>query len=264
MMKELKFALYAIKKNIESNAELRTSFLMNIFGMAINNIAFVLLWVYFVKSVGIIGGWTTYDIIGLNGFSALSYGIIFSVCMGIRKIPEYVSSGSFDRFMLSPKNILLRIATSTFSPSAIGDIIFGIICLSVYGFFVHISILQIIFVIILLIFSSIVFLSLTIIIYTLSFYFIDAINITDGMFQFFFTPTLFHGGAFQGFMRFFFTFIIPSLLISAIPIETIKSVSFIHLFAIGVLSLIWLFISIKIFKHAIKKYESSNFMTFGD
>ena len=49
-MKELKFAFYTIKKNIKNSAELRTSFLMNIFGMAINNIAFVFLWIYFVRS----------------------------------------------------------------------------------------------------------------------------------------------------------------------------------------------------------------------
>ena len=64
MMKELKFALYAIKKNIQSSAELRTSFLMNIVGMSINNTAFIILWGFFVKSVGVIGGWTVADIIG--------------------------------------------------------------------------------------------------------------------------------------------------------------------------------------------------------
>jgi len=264
MMKELKFAFYAIKKNMQSNAELRTSFLMNIFGMAINNLAFVFLWIYFVKSVGIIGGWTTYDIIGLNGFAALSYGIVLSMCMGIRKLPEYVSSGSFDRFMLSPKNILIRVATSAFSSSAVGDIIFGIICLIVCGLFVHVSVIQIIFIILLVIFASVVFLALSIIVYTLSFFFVDAMNITDGMFQFFFTPTLFHGGAFQGVLRFIFTFIVPSLLVAALPIETIKSVSFLHLFGIGILSFVWLFVSIKVFNRAIKRYESSNFMTFGN
>ena len=83
-MKELKFAIYAVKKNIQSSAELRTSFLMNIVGMGINNLAFIILWVFFVQSVGIIGGWTTADIIGLQGFVGLGFGIVFSVGSGIR------------------------------------------------------------------------------------------------------------------------------------------------------------------------------------
>jgi len=263
MMKELLFVFYTIKKNIKNSAELRTSFLMNIFGMAINNIAFVFLWVYFVKSVGIIGGWTTYDIIGLNGFAALTYGIIFSVFMGIRKLPDYISSGSFDRFMLSPKSIIMRVATSAFSPSAVGDIIFGIICLSVYGFLIHISMIQIIFIILLILFAAIIFFSLATIIYSLGFYITDTSEISDGAFQLFFTPTLFHGGAFQGVIRFIFTFVIPSLLIAAIPTETVKNISFGTLLMTGLLSFFWLFISIKLFNHAVKKYESSNLMNFG-
>ncbi|HAE36585.1 MAG: hypothetical protein UR85_C0004G0077 [Candidatus Nomurabacteria bacterium GW2011_GWF2_35_66] len=264
MMKEIKFALYAIKKNIQSSRELRTSFLMNVIGMAINNIAFVFLWVYFVKSVGVIGGWTTYDIIGLNGFTALSYGIIVSIFMGTKKIPEYVTTGSFDRFMLSPKNLILRVATSAFSPSAIGDAIFGIICLSVYGFLIHITIVQIIFVVLLIIFGAIIFFSMSLIINGLSFYFVDASSFTDSVFQLFMTPTLFHGGAFHGVTRFIFTFIIPSLLIAAIPTETVKNLSFHNLIYIGVGSFIWLYIAIRLFKNSVRRYESSNFMTFGN
>lgn len=264
MKKELKFVFYAIKKNIQSNAELRTSFLINIFGMAINNIAFVFLWIYFVKSVGVIGGWTEYDIIGLNGFTALTYGIIVSIFMGIRKIPEYVTSGSFDRFMLSPKNLIMRIATSAFNSSAIGDFLFGIICLSIYGFFVHISIIQIFFIFILVISGSVVFFSLALMINALSFYFIDSSSFTESVFQLFFTPTLFHGGAFHGAMRFIFTFIIPSLLIAAIPTETVKSLSLVSLCLVLFLSFLWLFLAIKIFNRSIRKYESSNFMTFGN
>jgi len=48
MNKEIKFALYAIKKNIQNSVELRGSFFMNVFGMAVNNLAFIFLWVYFV------------------------------------------------------------------------------------------------------------------------------------------------------------------------------------------------------------------------
>jgi len=113
MNKDIRFAIYAIKKNIQNSAELRSSFLMNIVGMVINNTSFILLWIFFVKSVGEIGGWTAADIVALQGFSAISFGIIFSAFAGIRRLPDSVSSGAFDRFMLSPKNLLIRVATSS-------------------------------------------------------------------------------------------------------------------------------------------------------
>lgn len=264
MLKELYFALYAIKKNIQSSAELRTSFLTNIIGMAINNVAFILIWIFFIQSVGVINGWTSIDIIGLQGFVALGFGIIFSVGMGIRNIPSYVSSGSFDCFLLSPKNLLLRIATSTFGVSAIGDMVFGIVCLVIYAVLLDITLTQLIFILILVVFSTTIFLAISIIVYSASFLFVDSGNVVSGLFELFLAPALFHGGSFQGVMRFIFTFIIPSLLIGSLPVEIIRNLSFDKLILVGILSLFWLTISIILFNKGVRKYESSNFMTFGN
>jgi ABC-2 type transport system permease protein len=264
MLKEIKFAFYAIKKNIQSSAELRTSFLMNVFGMMINNTAFIILWVYFIKSVGIVGGWTPADIVGLQGFLALSYGIIFSFGNGIRKLPEYVSSGGFDRFMLSPKNLLVRIATASFNASAIGDMAFGVICLVIYAFLIHVTFYQIMIILLLFILSTTIFLAFSIIIFSSSFFFTDSSVVSSGLFELFLTPSLFHGGAFQGAMRFVFTFILPSLLVGTLPVEAVKDMSLFKLFIIGIFAIVWMVISIKIFNKAVKKYESSNFMTFGN
>lgn len=264
MIKELRFALYAIKKNIQSSAELRTSFLMNIFGMAVNNTAFIILWGFFVKSVGVIGGWTVADIIGLQGFVALCFGIVFSAGAGIRKLADYTASGAFDRFMLSPKNLLVRIATSSFGVSALGDIVFGIVCLGIYAFLIHATIYQILLIALLVLISTIVFLAAAIAIYSMSFFFTDASSVTGSLFELFLTPSLFHGGAFQGVMRFIFTFAIPSLLIGALPVEIVRNISFGKLLLVGVLAVFWFIVSVSIFNRAIKKYESSNFMTFGN
>ena len=264
MMKEIYFALYAIKKNIQSSAELRTSFLMNILGMSINNISFIILWGFFMKSVGVIGGWTVADIIGLQGFVNLCFGIVFSVGDGIRKLADYTASGAFDRFMLSPKNLLVRIATSSFGVSPLGDIVFGIVCLGIYTFLIQATISQILLIAFLVIISTIVFLAATIAIYSASFFFTDASSVTESLFELFFTPSIFHGGAFQGAMRFIFTFIIPSLLIGTLPVEIVRDISLGKLLLVSLLAIFWFVISINIFNRAVKKYESSNFMTFGN
>ena len=56
MKKEITFMLYSIRKNFESSTELRTSFLINMFGMIINNISFVLIWVFLVIWIGCTAG----------------------------------------------------------------------------------------------------------------------------------------------------------------------------------------------------------------
>ncbi len=263
MFNELRFAFYAIKKNIASSAELRTSFLMNVIGMTINNTAFILLWIFFVHSVGIINGWTAADIVGLQGFAALAYGAVLSVAMGIRKLPEYVSSGVFDRFLLSPKNVLIRLATSAFSPSAVGDVIFGIVCLGIYATLLHATYGQMVLGLFLAMISILVFLSCAVIAFSVSFYFMDAQNVAHGIFEIFFTPALFHGGAFQGIMRFVYTFLIPALLIGTLPVEIVRDTSLSQFSLVAGLSVGWFILAVWIFNRAVRKYESANFMTFG-
>lgn len=263
MNKELRFALYAVKKNIQSSAELRTSFLMNIAGMFINNTAFILLWSFFVQSVGVIGGWRTIDIVGLQGFNALAFGIVMSVAVGIRKLPDYAASGAFDRFMLSPKNLLLRVATSAFNSSAFGDIVFGVACLGFYAVMLPAAPIQAAALALLVVLTTAVFLAISITVYSLSFFFIDAKSVSEGLFEMFLTPSMFHGGAFQGAMRFIFTFIIPSLVIGTLPVEAVRDLSLWKLGIVTVLAFAWLLLSIKIFNKAVRRYESSNFMTFG-
>ncbi|PIP71451.1 MAG: hypothetical protein COW89_11890, partial [Nitrospinae bacterium CG22_combo_CG10-13_8_21_14_all_47_10] len=129
----------------------------------------------------------------------------------------------FDRFLLSPKNLLVRIATSSFDVSALGDIVFGIVCLGIYAFLIHTSIYQILLIALLVIISTVVFLAAAIAIYSTSFFFMDASSVTGSLFELFLTPSLFHGGAFQGITRFIFTFIIPSLLIGTLPVEIVRN-----------------------------------------
>ncbi|MCU0667309.1 MAG: ABC-2 family transporter protein [Patescibacteria group bacterium] len=262
MLKELNFAIYAIKKNIQSSAELRSSFVTNVIGMAINNTAFIIIWVFFVKSVGVINGWTAVDIIGLLGFGALSYGIVFSLGAGIRKLPDYIAGGGFDRFMLSPKNLLIRLGTSAFNASAIGDIIFGFCCLVIYGILSQLNIQQVIMITLLVIVSITVFIAAAIFAYSTSFLFVDGNAASSSIFELFMTPTLFNGGAFQGATRFVFTFIIPSLAVGALPVEIIKNMSISQFFVLCIVAIIWLLLSLKFFNWGVKKYESTNFMTF--
>ncbi|MBM3257498.1 MAG: hypothetical protein FJY98_04240 [Candidatus Liptonbacteria bacterium] len=263
VIREIRFAWYATIKNIQSSAELRASFLMNVVGMAINNTSFTLLWILFTQSVGNINGWAPKDIVGLVGFGTLCFGLVFSIGDGIRKLPEYVSSGSFDRFMLSPKNLLLRIATSSFNASTLGDVVFGIICLTLYGFLTDASGLQIALMFLLIIFTTLTFLGVAIAANSLSFLFVDARAVVEGTFDLFLTTSLFHGGAFQGFLRFFFILIIPALLVGTLPVEILKELSWIKLILTGALSMGWFILSIKIFEKGVRKYESANFITFG-
>ena len=263
MRQELRFAAYAIRQNLRSQAEYRTSFLLNIVGMAINNTAFVLLWMYFARVSGNMGGWHPIDMIGMLAFSTFSFGIAFSIGDGLRRLPGRIADGIMDQYLLSPKNIIVRVATASFNTSAIGDLIFGLICFTIYFILISASLDQIIVALSLTLIATIFWFSVLILIGAISFYFTDATNVSNSLMELILTPSIFYGGAFQGAIRVIFTFIIPALIIGTLPLETIKNMTFRSGLIIITITLIWFIFSIFIFYRALRRYESANLMTFG-
>lgn len=262
-MESIKLALLNIKKNIKNEKELKSSFIISVVGMMLNNISFLVLWYYFGKIVGELNGWKPMDIFGLYGFSCTSFGIVASLFYGLFEIPNYISTGNFDKYLLTPKNILLKVSTSKISTSAFGDLLFGITCFIIFSVYSKISLIQLMLAIFLIIISSIVFYAFSLICMSISFYLMDGYNVSQGLYGMFVSNSIYHGGAYTGVLRIVFTFVMPSLLLGAIPVEIIKNISLKSIIMIVLLAICWLIFSIGFFYKSLKKYESNNLYGFG-
>jgi len=262
-MKNIKLALINIKKNFQNAKELKSAFITSVIGMCINNISFVVLWYYFGKMMGNLNGWEPFDIIGSYGFSSTSFGLVCAFFYGIFNIPMYISTGNFDKYLITPKNTLVKVATSGIQTSALGDLLFGLICFIWYAIGTNFSILELLSSILLVIISSLVFLAFSLICMTISFYLMDGENVSMGLYGMFVSASLYHGGAFTGILRVIFVFIVPSLLLGALPVELIKDMSLIKIGVIVLITSGWLLLAICFFNKSLKKYESNNFFGFG-
>ena len=263
-MNNIKIALLNIKKNFKNAKELKSAFITSIIGMCLNNSAFIVLWYYFGKMVGNINGWEPIDILYLYGFSTTSYGIICSLLYGIFNLPTYIATGTFDRYLTTPKNTLMKVSTSAISTSALGDLLFGILCFIIYIYIAKVSMIQILLSLFFMIITSLVFYSFALLCMSISFYLMDGSNISEGLYGLFLSSSLYHGGAFTGILKAIFVFIIPALLLGAIPVEIIKNMDIIKIIGVIILSIIWFIISITFFYKSLKKYESNNFFGFGN
>ena len=262
-MGSIKLALLNIKKNIKNEKELKSSFIISVVGMMLNNISFLVLWYYFGKTVGVLNGWKPMDIFGLYGFSCTSFGIVASLFYGLFEIPNYISTGNFDKYLLTPKNILLKVSTSKISTSAFGDLLFGITCFIIFSVYSKISLIQLMLAIFLIIISSIVFYAFSLVCMSISFYLMDGYNVSQGLYGMFVSNSIYHGGAYTGVLRIIFTIVMPSLLLGAIPVEIIKNVSLKSIIMIVLLTIFWFVISIRFFYRSLKKYESNSLYGFG-
>ena len=263
-MGSLKLALLNIKKNFKNEKELKSSFIISVIGMTINNMAFLILWYYFGKTIGELNGWAPMDVFGLYGFSTTTYGIICSVFYGIFNIPNYISTGNFDKYLLTPKNILLKVSTSKISTSAFGDLLFGVVCFIIFAFWSKLTLIQLLLSILLIIIASIIFYSFSLICMSVSFYLMDGHNVSQGLYNVFLSNSLYHGGAFTGLLRVIFTFVVPSLLLGAIPVEIVKNISLTNLLMIILLTVFWFILAVAFFYKSLKKYESNNLFGFGN
>ena len=262
-MKSLKLAFLNIRKNIKNAKELKSAFIISIVGMMLNNVAFLFLWYYFGKTVGELNGWKAEDIFGLYAFTTVSYGIVSGFLNGIFSIPTYISTATLDNYLLTPKNILLKIATSRVSTSAFGDLLYGIICFIIFIILRNLSITQILFSILLMILVTVIFYAFCIICMSISFYVMDGQNVSSGFYNMFLSNSLYHGGAFTGILRFVFTFIMPSLLLGAVPVELVNNFTVDKLLIMIIFSIFWLVVAILFFNKSLKKYESNNLFGFG-
>ncbi len=262
-MRSLKLAVVNIKKNFLNARELKSAFIISVIGMILNNFSFTLLWLYFGNSVGVLNGFSPMDIFGIYAINTTAYGLVHSFMYGLFNIPSYISSGNFDKFLITPKNTLIKVVTSDISTSAFGDLLFGVICFVIFLLSTKLSMIGILLMILFTILAAVIFFSFSLICMSISFYLMDGENISNGLYSMFVGSSLYHGGAFTGVLKAIFIFIIPSLLLGAVPLEIVLNYSFYKVLLLIGLTLFWLVFSIYFFYKSLRKYESNNFFGFG-
>ncbi len=255
---ELRVAAAYIRCNIASAAELRISFAMQIVGMMVNNITFVLLWWLFFGAFGTINGWNIQETIALQGFVALAFGIVFSFFSGADELPSAIYTGAFDSVLLTPRNLYARIFTLTTRVSAIGDIFFGILLLGVYWFFSHPSAGQILALGTLILPAALIMMNFLLATACIGFFIHDATEIAKFSFESVLGPSLYPAGMFQGFMRFFFIFVLPALAIGGIPVEAVQGWSVVKIAVVWLVAALWTAIAVWVLRKGVRRYESGN------
>lgn len=247
-----------LKKNLEGAMELRTGFLLQVCGMMLNNIAFLVGWMFFFKIFGTINHWSIPETIGLQGMVALVYGIGFTFGSGMTELSDYVHQGVFDQFLLSPRNLYLRILSSKLRVSAIGDCFFGLILLIIYTIQASLSLGQIMMLLLFIPPTILLFCNISLLTSLLAFFVPDSSILSRNLFEAFFAPSMYPASLYQGVVRTVFLYIIPSLMIGGLPVEAIRDHRASLLgFSWGI-SLVWMLLTLVLLRRAIRRYESGN------
>ena len=255
---EMRIAYYLIKSNVLNEMELRSAFIIQTIGMFLNDFAFVIVWIFFFRTFGSINRWSVNETIALQGFVAFVFGLCFAFGSGVRYLPKRINNGSFDNFLTSPRTIYMRILASNSDTSAFGDILHGVVMLSVYVYLAHLSLLQVATLVTLIIPAVLILINFSLVSSLVGFLLPDAEAIARSIFELLLAPGMYPTTLYQGTIRFLFLFGIPALAIGGLPVEIVRDMSLPWYLIIWLLAILWTLIAVFLLNTLVKRYESGN------
>lgn len=253
---QIKVNFLSVKYSLMREMLNKTTFLMNIIFMILNNASFIIQWVILFSLKDNIGGYQLKHVLLLWGLTSTIYGFSHFFFKSAYKLSDTINTGKLDTFLVQPKNVLLGAITSEVSSSAIGDIIYGYAMLFISGctlkgffLFTWFSIT-----------GCFITTSIAIILGSLGFWFNKSDLIADTgnslMIQF----STYPDGIFKGVVKVLLYTVVPIGLSVYIPISILVKFNLLLFLFVTFVSLIFVFFAFFIFYKGLKKYSSSNLM----
>jgi ABC-2 type transport system permease protein len=123
----------AFRANLAAAMEYRVNFLVQVFGMVINNAAFIVFWRVLLDRTGSLGGYRFQDILFLWAITAVAFGLAHIVFGNVRGLAAIIKQGELDVYLLQPKDPLFNALTSKTIVSAWGDLAYGLALFAFLG-----------------------------------------------------------------------------------------------------------------------------------
>lgn len=256
MKRHLKITFLYFKVNLASAMEYRSSFLIQAFGMALSNAAFVFFWwVAFSQVGGRIGGYDFNDVMFIWALCSSAFGLSHVLFANANQLTRLIVTGELDTFLLQPCNLLLNMCCARTSLSAYGDLLYGVVLLvitqgangSAWLFFaLGVPV------------GALLITAIGLTAHTLTFYFGDASFAGNMSVEFVVNFCIYPMGIYHRVVQLLMYTLIPAAFIVHVPLLLMKS------FSLGWM-LIWLLASAAyctfagwFFYRGLKKYESGN------
>ncbi len=253
---QLKITLLSVKYALQREMLNKVTFFTNIIFMILNNACFLVQWIIlFIIREGI-GGYSFRQVVLLWGLAASTFGFSHFFFKDSYNLSSIINEGRLDNYLVQPKNVLLSLITSSVEVSCIGDIIYGVIMIFVYGFELKTFLLFSLFSVL----GGLIITSSAVIWGSLAFWFGKVDMVADTMTG---LPTSFAtypDGIFKGIVRVLFYTIIPIGFANYMPINVITNFNLYYLLVVIVMTIVFVTLAFIVFYSGLRRYSSSNLM----
>lgn len=250
-----KLFFYIQKSNIKTAFTSTGDALVNVLMMTINNLSFIFMWWVIFHNKGSINGWTFSEMALLFTITNNAFATYALFARGIQNLPEYISSGSLDNYLLTPRSSLFIVSTSESTFANWGDYLTGFIMFIISGYLSWSS-----FFLMLLgsFLAFVIMYSVRLIVSCFAFFASDTQRLGDNMFMAFLTFSMQPATIFTGWYKIIFLTIIPAGFVSLFPVRLITDFQWTDLLIMTGACFIFSFIAVRFYYFGLKHYSSGN------
>ena len=252
----VKLAFHYFRFNLSAGMSYRGSFLIQVFGMALNNSVFIVFWlILFDKVGGDIEGYGFNDVMFLWALAASGFGTAQVFFGNGHHISRIIYSGELDVYLLQPKSIAVNLVSSRMVVSGWGDIVYGVILFLATQSLSWYSILLFLLFSVLM---ALVVTALRLMYHSLTFFLGNAESLAQLASEMVISFMIYPGSIFKGPTVWILHSIVPAALIGHMPAALIKDFKLELLLILLAADTVLILVSLAVFRKGLRVYESGN------
>jgi ABC-2 type transport system permease protein len=257
MMKVISLTLTYLKFNLMSAMEYRTAFLLQVFGMMLNNVAMLFFWWAFFTQFPPLNGWDLRGVVTLYALVAGNYGLGLILFGNGFSLARIIMTGGLDYYLALPVSPLLHALISRMSLSAWGDFFFGVVLFAAAWGAAGLAWLMFVVGVVL---GAIVMVAFGVLLGSLAFYLGNAESLSETGTMALVSFSTYPTDLFPFAIRIVLYTLIPAAFLSTIPAELVRGFDGWSLVRYGVGALLIALVARWIFYRGLRRYESGNLL----
>ena len=252
-----RFLKDAFVVNMKATLEYRVNFIMQFFGMMLNNAAFAAFWLVLIGRTGAVGGYGFSDVMLIWALVSTSFGLAHVVFGNIRQLGRIIMEGGLDVYLLQPKDAWVNVLASRTVVSAWGDLAYGFIVLALMN---GTDLERLALFTALAVPGALIFAATFAAAESLTFFMGNSSAVSSALTEFMLSFSLYPEGIYGHGMRWMLYSIVPSGFVAFMPLRVFRALDWRLVPVLYLVAAAYVGLSYWLFRAGLRRYESGNRM----
>lgn len=254
-MKTLRLVAGYVRHNLMSAMAYRGAFLLQAFGMLLNDVLLLFFWAVIFNRFPTLNGWALRDVVALYGVAAVGFGIATVVCGNSGQIARIIAGGDLDYYLALPADPLVHVLVSRTSMPSWGDVLFG---LAVYLVAMPERWTTLPLFCLLGFLAALIFIAFSVIVGSFAFWIGQSQNLAMQLRSALLTFGLYPVDIFPAGVRFLLYTLIPAAFVGSVPAKLLADFRWAWLLGLIACAAGFTVVARFVFNRGLRRYESGN------